>query len=455
MLRNLIVSVALPLFLLCACGTGKQETTVTVTDPDQPLAVAISRDMPGHFIVGGERYGYSYELLLAYSEDRQRDISLQTGLSRNALFENLKNGETDIMVTLSAGAEGAGLSSVPLYSTTYVVLANKKNASLYKNFRGSVSDMMGGRIVMVSSGFESTKSYDMMLDSLSSALLYVTPRDVFDLARSLSSDQFDLMICEKSEALLAAGLYQNVVSTYEFEEEVPVSLVFTAENEALKDDFSRWIESFRATRDYAAVTRVYLEKGFVSQFPTINKPNRVIGGISVWDNLIREVGEKEAVDWRLLSAIAYNESRFRTDVESHRGAKGMMQIMPVVARQFNMEESDLHDPRTSLTVAARLLKTIENMMGFDESVSDSDRLSIVLAAYNCGVGNVTNARRLAITHGEDKNSWEAVSKYLVLMGDKDFVSDTVNYRTFRGSGETLAFVDNVLDKYTAYRSAVD
>ena len=47
--------------------------------------------------------------------------------------------------------------------------------------------------------------------------------------------------------------------------------------------------------------------------------------ISVYDELIRSVSEEEGYDWRLMSAIAYHESRFSPDIVSKRGAAGLMQ----------------------------------------------------------------------------------------------------------------------------------
>lgn len=334
-------------------------------------------------------------------------------------------------------------------------MASSRSADLYAGHGGSLSRLLGNNIVMTTAGFENTESYDRLLDSLSTALLYISPQGGFDLAKSLSDNMFDLLICEKSEALLAQELLHNVTCVYEFEEQVPVWLVFDGSDSRFYEEFGAWIEEYRATKDFAALSSIYLEKGFGSRFPNINKPNRVVGGISVWDDLVREVGEKEGVDWRLLSAIAYNESRFRTDVESHVGAKGIMQIMPVTARHFNMQDSDLLDPRTSLTIGAKLIKTIGNMLEFTEETSHDDRLSITLAAYNCGIGVVSEARKLASALEEDRNSWASVSKYLVLMGDHDFVAPIeYRYRNFRGSGEALAFVDNVIEKYDVYCSSV-
>mgnify|MGYP003422933725 FL=1 len=58
--------------------------------------------------------------------------------------------------------------------------------------------------------------------------------------------------------------------------------------------------------------------------------------ISRFDNLMRKVGAEEGQDWRLMSAIAYCESRFIENLMSQRGAAGIMQIRPVVARHFKV-----------------------------------------------------------------------------------------------------------------------
>ena len=58
--------------------------------------------------------------------------------------------------------------------------------------------------------------------------------------------------------------------------------------------------------------------------------------ISAYDNLIRRISEQEGHDWRLMSAIAYHESRFTPDITSRSGARGRMQIMPSVARPLEV-----------------------------------------------------------------------------------------------------------------------
>ena len=136
--------------------------------------------------------------------------------------------------------------------------------------------------------------------------------------------------------------------------------------------------------------------------------------ISVYDELIRSVSEEEGYDWRLMSAIAYHESRFSPDIVSKRGAAGLMQIMPAVARQFNVTGDRLLDPETNVRLAAQVLSKIDAGLRFAPGTPDDDRMSIILAAYNGGIGHVNDARRLARSHGENPDSWETVARYLAL-----------------------------------------
>ena len=109
--------------------------------------------------------------------------------------------------------------------------------------------------------------------------------------------------------------------------------------------------------------------------------------ISVYDELIRSVSEEEGYDWRLMSAIAYHESRFSPDIVSKRGAAGLMQIMPAVARQFNVTGDRLLDPETNVRLAAQVLSKIDAGLHFAPGTPDDDRMSIILAAYNGGIGH--------------------------------------------------------------------
>ena len=98
--------------------------------------------------------------------------------------------------------------------------------------------------------------------------------------------------------------------------------------------------------------------------------------ISSYDEMMRRIGEEEGQDWLLLSAIAYNESRFHSDLVSKQGAIGLMQIMPIVGRQFNVEKEHIVDPETNIRLAGKLLKQIDKTLKLSPTTSADDRMSI-------------------------------------------------------------------------------
>jgi len=99
---------------------------------------------------------------------------------------------------------------------------------------------------------------------------------------------------------------------------------------------------------------------------------------------IREAATRYALNPHLLWTIAYLETRFRPQLVSHKGARGLMQFIPATGRRYGLlTRSDLHDPVQSIEAAARYVRDL-NMM-FD------GRIDLVLAGYNAGENAVINS----------------------------------------------------------------
>lgn len=431
-------------------GCGVQETQDQIGAPE-PLIVAYDATAAKGVTLGNEHYGYSYELLEAYAEASGREIRLQASGGGAQSKE-----KADVVISQHyAQAERGSYISEPLYSTGYVALASSAMArDLRKSGPGTLAQMFADCNIYVVPGFEHTKSYDMLLDSMKTSCIYVSAKGVAELVKGISPKERNILICEKSDASLISQMTKNVEQVYEFGEKVHMNALFAGDRSDLQQDFRAWYIGFQTTDSYAALEGAYMT-GKSTQNAGKGTPSRSgAGTISIWDSLIRKVGERENVDWRLLSAIAYHESRFNADVVSKRGAYGLMQIMPVVAKHFKISAQELENPETNITVAAKLIKNIEKTLKLGGATKSVDRMSMILAAYNCGIGNVVNARKLAVKNGENPDSWQVVADYLCRMGDKDYVDSFDISRTFNGGNITLAYVDNVISKYRSYCNRV-
>ena len=169
--------------------------------------------------------------------------------------------------------------------------------------------------------------------------------------------------------------------------------------------------------------------------------------ISAYDDMMRRAAAESGHDWRLLSAIAYHESRFNPEAVSKGGAFGLMQIMPRVAEQFNVPQEEAFEPEMNIRLASKLLNKISRSL----KLSEEDRLSLMLASYVGGIGHVRDAQRLAAKYSEDPENWEVVSRYLELKGQPEYYEDSaVRCGRFTGIKQTLAYVRNVKSHYDKY-----
>ncbi len=170
--------------------------------------------------------------------------------------------------------------------------------------------------------------------------------------------------------------------------------------------------------------------------------------ISPYDSLIKVYSDSAGLDWRLVAAVIYHESKFDNDVRSHRGATGLMQMMPSTAEWLGA--GDISDPIEGVRVGTLYLKRIHN--AYRNHTDDPvERLKFALAAYNAGVGRIQDCIKFAAIRGVDSSSWDNIVALIPEMNDDSILEiDTIKFGKFKGD-ETIAYVENVLSKYEQYK----
>lgn len=99
---------------------------------------------------------------------------------------------------------------------------------------------------------------------------------------------------------------------------------------------------------------------------------------SKYNHIIREAANKYGVDENLIHSIIKMESNYNPSVKSHAGAAGLMQLMPVTAREVGV--TDRYDIRQNIFGGtAYFSKMLKNQNG---------NVRLALASYNAGPGNV-------------------------------------------------------------------
>lgn len=96
---------------------------------------------------------------------------------------------------------------------------------------------------------------------------------------------------------------------------------------------------------------------------------------SAYDDLIRRVAREHQVDFALVKAIMHVESAFNPYAKSHKGAHGLMQVLPSTAQRYGVGGRDIYDPYHNIQAGVRYLKFLS---------SQFHDVRYVIAAYNAG-----------------------------------------------------------------------
>jgi len=99
------------------------------------------------------------------------------------------------------------------------------------------------------------------------------------------------------------------------------------------------------------------------------------------EKMIREAAERHRMDPALVRAVIETESNWNPKAFSHKGAGGLMQLIPTTAQRYGAY--DVFDPQQNIDAGVKYLRTLlERYNG---------NLDLALAAYNAGEGAVDRA----------------------------------------------------------------
>lgn len=180
--------------------------------------------------------------------------------------------------------------------------------------------------------------------------------------------------------------------------------------------------------------------------------------VNLYGREIKKYAKQYGFDWRLILAVIKQESKFSEAVASHQGAFGLMQLMPrtgdELADRLGLEE--VISPRNN--IAAGVFYLWQQYDSFGDAKED-DRIRLTLAAYNCGLGHVLDAQKIAEYSSEDVTNWTAVASALHLLSKQYYTlhqhiwdEERPANGYFLGWKQTTEYVSNVMGYYEEYKT---
>lgn len=201
----------------------------------------------------------------------------------------------------------------------------------------------------------------------------------------------------------------------------------------------KWVAEFQDSDDYAIRRQPFF--GLYDPFRKISADF-----ISPYDSLIKVYADSLEWDWKLLAAVIYQESNFRIEARSSRGAQGLMQMVASTARHFKVD--DVIDPEQGIQAGMHYLRKLSRRY---DRIPKGEREKFVLGAYNAGEGRIKDCINYARYKGVDDKKWDEIVAIIPEMRDSTIAEvDTVKLGQFQGY-ETIAYVDRIMDIYNQYK----
>lgn len=149
--------------------------------------------------------------------------------------------------------------------------------------------------------------------------------------------------------------------------------------------------------------------------------------------IFRKYGQKYDIDYLLMMAQGYQESRLDQNAKSQVGAVGVMQVMPATGKSLNVGDITQLEPNIDAGV-----KYMRFMIDTYYAKEPMDRLNkglFAFASYNAGPARIQSLRGEAKKRGLDPNRW---FRNVELVAAEKIGQETVTY------------VANIYKYYIAY-----
>ncbi|CAH0990449.1 Membrane-bound lytic murein transglycosylase F [Sinobacterium norvegicum] len=389
------------------------------------LRIATFNSPTTYYMTQGYHEGFEYDLLHMFAKQNGLEIRVMLVDNLEKLFSALAEGDVDIV---AAGLRPTNERSATMQATDTYLYS--------KPFLLSKDDIENPIVALnpKSAYVESLLNMGYQVDG-------VPLSSSGSLAYRVMQGFYPSTVVNGHFAKLIAVVYPDVTLKPLSEEPLPHVWYHSKD-----DEFNQALNSF-IKKEYRGKNYNILYKQYFEKVKAKNVPTEVVEGqpLSPYDDLFKKYADLYQYDWRLLAAQAFQESRFNAKATSHKGAKGLMQVMPRTGRSYGVTK--LYDPEQSIIVASKHLRWLYDR--FPTVKLSSEKLWFTLAAYNAGHGHIRDAMALARKRGLNDEIWEGnVEQAMLLLGDPKYYKQA-RYGYVRGE-EPVAYVREIRERYRIY-----
>jgi membrane-bound lytic murein transglycosylase F len=351
----------------------------------------------------GEVSGLEADLIRAFADTLGVKVEFVTASSLNEVYQMVRRGQVHM------GAAGLIVSPERMHQVNFgPSYMQVRQQLVVREGLGNPESLedIGNAYISVVAG----SSHAETLRDLNRSNPEIVPQPMqkvsgTDLVAMLASKELDYVLIDSSMARWAGKLFPGVRVAFDVGEPRDYAWAFPpGADDSLHALAVRFIEEIRQNGELDRIIERYFDhldsldpdgiRQFVRDVRHRLPPYR--------QHFIRSA-QRHGLDWRLLAALGYQESRWDPAAIAPSGTRGMMQFTSTTARELGIRNP--HDVPSSIEGAARYLALLQKQLPND--LVEVERPWFALAAYNIGIGTVHAAiRRHQRMHGTPID-WDA------------------------------------------------
>ena len=403
----------------------------------------ITNANPTHYYLNnGNLNGFEYELLEEFASRNQMRVDVVIASSKQEMFKLLKEGRGDVIAAslpTNFLKHNDSIQYTKPYNYASPLVIGRKTDELIIDVR----DMVGKRIALSRDHPYWNYISKLRKQGLDFELIEVDTDDVETIMLQIAFGIYDLTIVDSHQirpnSMTEAGLSTKFILF----EPLAHRWALRAESDQLHIALNKFIES-----EYRGIKYNLLHARYFShpqEDTSLDKELVKVDSLSPYDEMTKHYSSKHGFDWRLITALMFQESKFNPNANSYSGAKGVMQIIGTTAKLMGLR--DAKNVEKSIDAGVRYLSYLRSK--FDNSILLHDRMWFAVASYNSGYTRLKRARQLAVEMGLDKNKWFQNVELAMLSMAKPYKKNGKKVRDCR-CGQTVVYVRDIRTRYFNY-----
>jgi membrane-bound lytic murein transglycosylase F len=393
--------------LLASCSRPPSPSALQQIRARDELRV-VTLNLPTCYYLGAQGpQGLEYDLASRFASELGVRLKIYAVPNEAALRSELAAGRADIaaaQITATSEWSKVGEASAPYAEIPQLVVYRRDESRPRDTLQLETAKLA------VRAGSPQERLLTRMKEILAPHLAWVeTAPSAADPLEDVDSGQASYAIVDARTYSYAHHLYPDIKVGFTLPQKRPVQWIVRRGGgelvHAVNDFFQSMMSSGELVRlmqkDSGDATSFHYEELRLFQVSLTQR-------LPLYRDWFEQAAAQYGIDWRLLAAIGFQESRWDPQASSANGAMGIMMLTSDTAQAMGIRNRE--NPRESIFAGARYLAEVRSMV--PTHIPEPDRTWFTVAAYNVGFGHVEDARIITQTLGKNPDSWADVSKEL-------------------------------------------